>query len=140
MSESAKELTQILNELNLIALQLGMHFATHKCKVFGVTKSGNKSKANISMNGININNPKDPMEYLGARLLNNLSWLPSDNKLVQKVKTRLSLFRPRHLRMNTVRTVIMSKVLSNPRYLSSVTAPLTALDLLPDLVTPKTLH
>src|SRR3989338_8275259 len=122
MSESAKELTQILNELNLIALQLGMHFATHKCKVFGVTKSGNKSKANISMNGLNINNPKDPMEYLGARLLNNLSWLPSDNKLVQKVKTRLSLFRPRHLRMNTVRTVLMSKVLSIPRYLSSVTA------------------
>ena len=128
MSETAQELTQILSRLNSIALQLGLHFATHKCKVFGVTKSGIKSRAKIYLNGSNINSPKDPMDYLGARLANNLNWLPQKNKLIEKVQTRLSLFKPRHLRLETVSTVLMSKVLSIPRYLSSVDAvPLSTL-------------
>src|SRR3989338_8325875 len=122
LSESAKEMTLILSKLKDIALQLGLHFATHKCKAFGVTAAGNKSTAKVYLNEANINNPTDDLEYLGARLLRNLTWSPTSNKLLDKINLRLANFTPRHLRLNTVRTVLLSKVLSVPRYLSSVDA------------------
>ncbi|EFC43434.1 predicted protein [Naegleria gruberi] len=71
----------------------------------------------------------NPLEYLGASFINNMSWSPSDDKVLLKVESRLLNFRPKHLRLGPMRNVILSKVLSVPRYLSSVDAiPLSLLE------------
>ena len=73
MTETQHEMNNILKDMNNIALQLGLHFATTKCKVFGITVSGRRSKTKIFLNNQNINtSSSEPLVYLGARLTNNL--------------------------------------------------------------------
>jgi len=119
LSESKQEMQQILNAIAKEALQLGLHFAPRKCKLFGITDSGHKAKCKVKM----YNSPledKEPLQYLGATLNNNLTW----NKIepTTKIMERLEKGSVKHLHLNTVVVTVMSKIVSIPRYLAGIGA------------------
>lgn len=119
LSESKQEMQQILNAIAKEALQLGLHFAPRKCKLFGITESGHKAKCKVKM----YNSPledKEPLQYLGATLNNNLTW----NKIepTTKIMERLEKGSVKHLHLNTVVVTVMSKIVSIPRYLAGIGA------------------
>ena len=118
LSNSSTELNKILKELVEIAMQIGLHFAENKCKVF-VNKSQNRSKAKIYLNGKNINKGSGNIEYLGATLNSRFQWSPNKSKIADKIKDRLKHFKPKNLKLNTIRVVLQSKVNSIPRYLAT---------------------
>ncbi len=122
LSESANEMNQILKKLTELGKQLGLHFAEEKCKVLGKTPSGNRSRAKIFLNNLNINQKTHNIEYLGAILkASNFEWVAPANVL-KKMVSRTTSFRPKMLKLNTARVVFSSKVLSIPRYLCGIGA------------------